>query len=755
MGRTGDPTVIYLRCPLGRQITETLWLPCENEAKVSALLHLAKRLMPTVGLTGQLTAELSTPLEVASRMAEMLSLAVDDDSQATSLSNGRQLCLIQGSEEEPRLRVLNVENDSPSIRVPSTVEVPVPNENAMTAAAAFFPLPITLQMNHRGAVQATLLLTQPDDVRLLKIECIGVPEGENLELTMTACVGQSVTQPLPCINRSSHDWQLMARITGAIYGFKGPVRITAKAGTTTEYPLTFCPYQEGEASGSLTLYNTLDGTEHKFKLTGIGLKPATAGTLNINCSLGGCSQCRCESADEVTVSQPPSMRHHPFSVIIHNKTRRTRIYQVESSLPEGLIRCMNKDPMIVCPGHTLSCNFALVPSRCGTHTGVISFNSSVVKARRRTRDGEQSADEDLEHTSRPDGVDQIAYDVNIKFDQGPPIRTLEVSGACLESVALSVPLDLVERLRTVKEDIVLEARVEGHDLHGPNRFVFPNSVKGDARGVESLLTYRAEFRPSIVGTRTGSITFYNSIVGEFWFAVALKALPPKTVKVPLIACELGRWRTKKITLRNPTGQDYALCPELTNRKAFTIDFVREPQSLDNDIQSEQAPMSQRSLASSLSSKHSGCSPAPPTSRQQCPQLILLPARSKLRVGIKFIPIELGEEDHTGEAVFKCQELECWSFRLTGRGDLPSLRATLSTTAQIGRAKTFLMPFFNPLTYPVHLRVLLKPFEPAPSVTLSWRAGARASQKDFKPDCLPRFEAFRLLINREKYALTSV
>ncbi|VDN26036.1 unnamed protein product [Dibothriocephalus latus] len=166
----------------------------------------------------------------------------------------------------------------------------------------------------------------------------------------------------------------MARITGAIHGFTGPVRITAKAGTSTEYPLTFSPCQEGEVAGSLTLYNPVDGTEHKFKLMGIGLESATAGTVNINCSLGACSHCRCESDGGTS-----QLRYHPFSVTIHNKTRRTRIYKADNNLPECLIRCLSADPIIVCPGHTLSCSFALFPSRCGTHTGVISFSSTVVK----------------------------------------------------------------------------------------------------------------------------------------------------------------------------------------------------------------------------------------------------------------------------------------------------------------------------------------------------------------------------------------
>ncbi|VDN13797.1 unnamed protein product [Dibothriocephalus latus] len=87
--------------------------------------------------------------------------------------------------------------------------------------------------------------------------------------------------------------------------------------------------------------------------------------------------------------------------------------------------------------------------------------------------------------------------------------------------------------------------------------------------------------------------------------------------------------------------------------------------------------------------------------------------------------------------------------------MPGQRATLSTTAPIGRAKTFLMPFFNPLTYPVNLRVLLKPLEIAPSATLDENTDADTSQDHPKQDGRPRFEAFRLLMNQARYVLTRV
>jgi len=45
------------------------------------------------------------------------------------------------------------------------------------------------------------------------------------------------------VNQTSHDWPMVARIEGT--GFKGPSSITAKAYTTTQYPLSFKPQFEG------------------------------------------------------------------------------------------------------------------------------------------------------------------------------------------------------------------------------------------------------------------------------------------------------------------------------------------------------------------------------------------------------------------------------------------------------------------------------------------------------------------------------
>ncbi|KAF6777108.1 hypothetical protein AHF37_02861 [Paragonimus kellicotti] len=107
-----------------------------------------------------------------------------------------------------------------------------------------FPVDVTINLRRAGLFPAKLIVQRSDDIRVYCLECVGVPDTLQITLNFSAPLNQSVTQPVPIVNKSSYDWDLEAYFTGAAAWFSGPNKIRAPAGCTTNYTVTFLARRE-------------------------------------------------------------------------------------------------------------------------------------------------------------------------------------------------------------------------------------------------------------------------------------------------------------------------------------------------------------------------------------------------------------------------------------------------------------------------------------------------------------------------------
>lgn len=360
------------------------------------------------------------------------------------------------------------------------------------------------------------------------------PEGSQAEIDFCAPVHQPITQDIPIVNDTNHDWPMEAELRGP--GFVGPERLVAKAYQKTLYPLLFRPQYEGEVHGNLILRNTSDNIEHTFGLVGRGERPLPLETISLTCKVG--------QAVTQVVSVP-------------NLTRKKLYYETESDLS-----CVKgADSVTVLPGQTASYEVTVTPLRRGIHKGVLAFVARGNPVKDVDSDGEEVGDNRTTDDGLTNGAYRVWYSVELTVQPGPAIKTLAISCNCQKKAVLEVSVT-----NPTRQTITLEAQVKGQGLSGPENIVLPPM----GRGIYELLYF-----PAVVGSYKGSLVLFNELVGEFWYELDISATRPAATNLDHMECELGRWVRQNIELSNPTTETLELVPMLSNANNFSLERDNE------------------------------------------------------------------------------------------------------------------------------------------------------------------------------------
>ncbi|CAH8678630.1 unnamed protein product [Schistosoma rodhaini] len=243
-GRSGDPNVIYFRCPINCEIKETLWLPVKNDLRRTALLNaIHLRLPPSELKRRQLanTLESDELLELANK--KLILPNFDQNSSEKKLKLQKRLHI-------SRYLIYSVEIDSNMIKVPQKIHVPI----SMDIDSDYtFPLPLKIFADKPGLTSAKLVIQGPDDIRLYRIECVALPGNEKMVLTFTSPLNHPITQPIPIVNKTAYDWELSSQFIGNPIWFTGPSTINVPSNTTVQYSITYLPRREAESQTKLVL----------------------------------------------------------------------------------------------------------------------------------------------------------------------------------------------------------------------------------------------------------------------------------------------------------------------------------------------------------------------------------------------------------------------------------------------------------------------------------------------------------------------
>ncbi|XP_055954756.1 cilia and flagella-associated protein 47 [Patella vulgata] len=258
----GEETVIYWKCDSGQPLKQTLLIPVTNMTKEKALILAAQQRMSELEIQRRSATGTLTSSSVAAKTVKLL-------------SSGTSTLAKTHKTRKHNYNKYTVEVDSEYYKIPSSLSMPSPldarSHSAPTSTRipqgikiedGIVELPVTFKAKTPGHYPAEIILRAVDDIRVYHIETTVNPDGSMAELELSIPVNQSLTQNIPIVNLTNHDWPLRAEITGD--GFSGPPSHLAKAYQTAQYPLVYKPLYETPVKGKLVLSNIEDGTDHVF-----------------------------------------------------------------------------------------------------------------------------------------------------------------------------------------------------------------------------------------------------------------------------------------------------------------------------------------------------------------------------------------------------------------------------------------------------------------------------------------------------------
>ncbi|CAH8510920.1 unnamed protein product [Dicrocoelium dendriticum] len=724
-----DDNVMYLRIPVGRSVRETLMIPMENEARKEATLSAIRLRLTAAELHRR---EVSSTLNSEDLLDLANQLLLLPRTRLERLNKDKK----KQSSRMTKKEVYRTTTDAPFVTCPQAVET---KSNIILAAGkSYFPLDVDILIRQTGLFSARIIVRRLDDIRVYHLKCVAVPDNQQFRLNFSAPLAQTITQPIPIVNKSTYDWELHAKFTGAAAWFSGPAQFSVPAENTVNYPVNFVARRETEVEAGLELLNVTDGSSHKYILNGVGLKPFSSGLIRLNCAVGGCGIGEEEDPMSMKIA---GAKFHPFTVRVPNPTSKKQSYRLGTDLPMGTIYWLKSPPtkrLDVYPGSVEECVLYFRVTRRGEFSGVIAFvaededdvlSDEIIATAAHRKQGTRGAENQLfqfdtsagtlaaQQINRLGAAFRVWYEVQMIVEPGPPMRTLEITCPCMDSQVIEIPFSWPHGLPETVNKLELDVTLRGKGIVGLPTHLVTKSADPECP------VYRLEYWPSSVESSEGSIAFYHQDCGEFWIALKLAGTRPRTVWVPPIECELGKSKVTSLVLSNPTGESYILQPQLTNCEVFMLHMGVTTKQLARISSRHSSRIGKQSVLDSARSQHSPTCKEDDfetspmnydeqtagynTSRDTTCMNVFLEAESTLRLGVKFTPCDIGEQAHEGEITFYSNKLQKWTFLLRGIGLPPQPRDPLCIHAALGAATTTMLAVPNPFKSPVTVDIYFK------------------------------------------------
>ncbi|KAM4711439.1 LOW QUALITY PROTEIN: cilia- and flagella-associated protein 47-like [Anableps anableps] len=422
--------------------------------------------------------------------------------------------------------------------LPKTVIIPVKEGTHVrwetSADCGCVDIPLHFQAHSVGQFTCNMVLTSYFDVRVYQLRAFVTQQEEVSHLDFSSPALQSVTQHIPLLNETHHNWSVQARVCGE--GFSGPDVVNVPAGTKESYPLTFYPASQCIVTGKLCLHNDWDGKEHVFTLRGVGEPPLPVDHIILSCPVG-----------RTTYAQ--------LNVPNHTQTKLTLRAVTDLPIVSGSLS------LEINPGQTSPYTLALSPWKRGEHTGSVSFIEISDMEENESKKGNEI------------GKYIVIFSLLINCEPGAPVKVIDVQCVAKNSVAIEIPVS-----NPGEELLTLDVCLEGGDLMGDDWISLP------PQGTQS---YKVTYSPVRVGKGIGSVVFQSELMGEFWYQLELYALPPSVITLPQARCHLGKWLKMNIPLVNPTAETLELIVTNTNPRNYTLEMdsadtlMLVPQSFTN------------------------------------------------------------------------------------------------------------------------------------------------------------------------------
>nr|DBA33280.1 TPA: hypothetical protein GDO54_000991 [Pyxicephalus adspersus] len=598
-GSTNSKETYYLKCKENCILEENLKIPLVNERMEKALAIAAQMQMSLLEYERR---KVTGTLESSSVRAALAASGVnreDVNLSFRSSSFSKKFNSIQ----------YDVEISMPEhFEIPKQIFIPVSAKSRLPFGHASakenkengVSFPMKFVPEKPGRYPCKILLRSAHDVRVYMIECVVNPSSSETEFEFITSAGEALIQDIPISNVTEQDWKLRAILQGD--RFYGPPFLYVPAGETVQYSLMFKPISKCFSTGKLMLQNETDGTEHIFGLKGIGQEPLALDHIMIDCQVRQVTQ---------------------KVLMVPNYTNDRLTFKVVSDIP--IIG--GPQTITVKPGTSSPYTFSISPWKRGLFQGVISFVAE---------DREQQQFQYGNPPATTDGVDA-------------EFQTADKKKAMKKTVGINIPIT-----NPTKEVLHFHVLLAGDGVTGDYKFTLQP---------RETFPYVAKFSPTKTGVYSGSVIFQCDIFGEFWYELQMSSEKPAPIRVPEVACELGKWTRLSISLCNPTQETFELQTINTNPEHFLVEI-----------------------------DHS--------------KPVLVPPSSTIEVPVQFCPSALGKGNHTSSIIFTNPQLEEWTFQVSGVGLIPQPLEPASISARVGSLASLIISFKNPTNEHVLVDVIL-------------------------------------------------
>ena len=469
-------------------------------------------------------------------------------------------------------------------------------------------LPFSFFPEKAGVYRALVVmysLSNQQDVRVLSISAKITPSMTELSLVFSGPARQKIVQEIPLRNKSEYDWNLQAVVQGK--GFSVPKNVTVTAGNVTSFPVSFQGQHAGKYEATLFLKNLQNAQDSfEFKLRGDAEDPLAEAALVY--------KCRARVAEH-------------FSIKLPNTSGVEQVLSVETDMQ---YLCGAEEVTVGATGGTY--DFSVNCPVGGIMTGSITFRDS-------------------------NSDYMVWYTVEIEVTSPAAESTIEAEAEVRKAIAIEISLD-----NPTDDDLHFEVVLEGEGLLGDSTFVLrPNSAN-------SASAYELIYSPLKAGKFTGSITFMNDLVGEFWYKVLLTALPAGAVIIDTIECMVGLSERVAVPVENPLDVPIVLTASIGDSSHFAVS----------------------------------------------PEAISLSPYAQSTFDVTFCPSSFNETVNS-DIILSNDKLGDVLYSVSGKGLLPGIMPAVNITAPMGEIGSHTIMFRNPFSYPLPLDVVLSEKETAHEV----------------------------------------
>jgi hypothetical protein len=234
------------------------------------------------------------------------------------------------------------------------------------------------------------------------------------------------------------------------------------------------------------------------------------------------------------------------------------------------------------------------------------------------------------------------YTVEIVASSPDPEAEVPISAIVRKAVAVEISLE-----NPTDEEVRFEVQLRGEGLIGDSQFRLAAGSEG---------AYELIFSPLVAGRQSGSVTFVDMDLGEFWYKLDLEAKPAPPVQLDTMACAVGAHCDQRVKLENPTGAELTLKGQSDNKINFSV----------------------------------------------VPPVVTLKPYGSTNVAVRYTPSTLDPSaEERASITFSNPTVGEWEYRVQGRGLPPSTAmAPFEVTALVGHSQSTSFMFRNPFPRPL-------------------------------------------------------